>query len=120
MNNLSVVEIQDDMKQLEQIELPVFHHFADGCYARELHIKKGDALVGALHKTNHHFVVSKGKIMVRNGDESIILTAGYHGITQAGDKRFIYGLEDSIMTTFHVTDLTDVDEIGCKILGEEL
>lgn len=119
-NSMSVAEIQDEMKKLPQAECPVFHHFADGCYARELHIAKGVALVGALHKTCHHFVVSKGKIVVKNGNHNQVLKAGYHGITKSGDKRMIIGLEDSIMTTFHVTELTDPDEIGKVILGEEL
>ena len=117
---MNVVEIQEEMKQLPQVSLEVKHHFADGCYARELHIPKGAALVGALHKTNHHFILSKGKIMVKNKNYSQILTAPYHGYTLPGDKRLILGLEDSVFTTFHVTELTNVDEIGKKILGEEL
>jgi len=117
---MSVLDIQEDIKKLPQIVPDIEHHFADGCYAREMRVKKGTALVGALHKTNHHFVVSKGKIMVQNGNKSEILTAGYHGRTYPGDKRMIFALEDSVMTTFHVTDLTDINEIGRSILGEEL
>ena len=117
---MNVVQIQDEMKQLPQVQMTVGHYFSDGCYARELHIPKGVALAGALHKTNHHYILSKGKIMVHNGNNRSILEAPYHGETKVGDKRIILGLEDAIFTTFHVTDLTDVDEIGRQILGEEL
>ena len=117
---MNVIQMQEEMRQLPQVELRVGHYFSDGCYARELHIPKGIALAGALHKTNHHYILSKGKIMVRNGNDRRILEAPYQGETKIGDKRIILGLEDAIFTTFHVTDLTDVDEIGKLILGEEL
>lgn len=117
---MNAVQIQQEMKHLPQIDLRVNHHFSDGCYARELHIPKGVALAGALHKTNHHFILSKGAVMIMNGNDSQLLNAPYHGQTKIGDKRVILGLENSVLTTFHVTDLTDIDEIGKKILGEEL
>lgn len=120
MNDLSVVEMQEEMKQLPQVSLTTNHYFSDGCYARELHIPAGVMLAGALHKTNHHWVLSKGKIFVKNGNEKIVYEAPHHGQTYCGDKRIIYAFEDSVFTTFHVTDSTDIDEIGRTILGEEL
>ena len=117
---MNVVQIQDEMKQLPQVNLKVVHRFSDGCYARELHMKKGEALVGALHKTNHHWVLSSGKIMIRNNDHKEILEAPYHGETKAGDKRLMICIEDAVMTSFHVTKLTDVNEIAKSILGEEM
>jgi len=120
MNTMSVVDVQEDMKHLPQIDLEVRHHFADGCYARELIIPKGTALVGALHKTNHHFTVSKGCVVVNNGKSRKKLTAPYHGQTYAGEKKLIIALDDSVFTTYHVTNLTGVEEIGKQILGVEL
>lgn len=117
---MNVVQMQNEIKQLPQVQLRTEHYFSDGCYARELHMPAGVFLVGALHKTNHHFIVSKGKILVKNGNIDSILKAPYHGLTKSGDKRSIFAMEDSIMTTFHVTELTDVDAIGDLILGEEL
>lgn len=120
MNDMSVVEMEEEMKHLPQVALEVKHHFADGCYARELHIPKGVMLSGALHKTNHHWVLSKGKVLVKNKGEKTIYEAPYHGQTYSGDKRIIFAFEDSVFTTFHPTELTDVAEIESKILGEEL
>jgi hypothetical protein len=117
---VNVVEIQEEIKRLPQVDCEVEHHFCDGCYAREMRIPKDVVLAGALHKTNHHFVLSKGSVMIKNGNKSEILNAPHHGYTLPGDKRIILALEDSVMTTFHVTNLTDIDEIGRKILGEEL
>ena len=117
---MNVVEIQDEVGQLPQVMPEVVHHFADGCYAREARMKKGTLGVGALHKTKHHFVLSKGMVLVKNGNTDEIFQAPYHGITKAGDKRSIYAMEDSVWTTFHVTDLTNIDAIADLILGEEL
>ncbi len=120
MNDLSVVEMEEEMRHLPQIKLETIHRFSDGCYAKELRIPTGVMLSGALHKTNHHWVLSKGKIFVKNGNEKIIYEAPYHGQTYSGDKRIIFAFEDSVFTTFHVTDSTDIEEIGREILGEEL
>jgi len=117
---MNVVEMQHEVAQLPQSMPEVAHRFADGCYSRQVTMLKGTLGVGALHKTNHHFLLSKGMILVQNGNVGEILSAPYHEITRPGDKRSIFAMEDSVITTFHVTDLTDVDAIGDFILGEEL
>lgn len=117
---MNVVEMQHEVAQLPQSMPEVVHRFADGCYSRQVTMLKGTLGVGALHKTEHHFLLSKGTILVKNGNRDEILMAPHHEITQPGDKRSIYAIEDSVVTTFHVTDLTDVDAIGDLILGDEL
>lgn len=107
------------MLDLPQVDLHVEHHFADGCYARELHIPAGVALVGAIHKTNHHWVLSKGHVIVSGGEGDQEYIAPYHGITQPGEKRAFYAVEDSVWTTFHPTTLTDINEIEKEILQYE-
>lgn len=117
---MNVVGMQNEVALLPQVMPDVVHRFADGCYSREVTMLKGCLGVGALHKTNHHFILSKGKILVKNGNVDEILVAPHHSITRPGDKRSIFAMEDSVITTFHVTELTDVEAIGELILGEEL
>jgi len=117
---MNVLQVQDDIAHLPQIDLEVIHHFSPGMYARELRIPAGVMLAGALHRTSHLHVLSQGQIMVNNWNDVSLLTAPYTGETKAGDKRIITALEYSVFTTFHATDLTDVDEICKRILGEEL
>ena len=116
----SVVEIQRMLEELPQDACPVKHYFSDGAYAREIFLPKGILIAGALHKTNHMYVVSQGRLFVQTGSKKMIITAPYHGYTHKGDKRIIYAFEDSLFTTFHVTDLTDPDMIAKSILAEEL
>ena len=54
MNDLSVVEMEEEMRHLPQIKLETIHRFSAGCYAKELRIPTGVMLSGALPQTNHH------------------------------------------------------------------
>lgn len=114
-----ILKLQDLMLDQEQVELHVEHHFADGCYARELHIPAGVVLVGAIHKTNHHWILSKGRVVVSGGEGEQEYAAPYHGQTYPGEKRAIYAIEDTVWTTFHVTDKTDINDIEKDILQYE-
>jgi len=116
----NIFKVQEKMLAIPQAETFVTDHFADGLYARELLIPAGVCLVGALHKTNHIFVVSKGECyaVTHEGKEHIV--APYTGQTQPGMKRVIYAVTDTIWTTFHPTNETDVDKIAEQILEPEL
>jgi hypothetical protein len=104
----------------EQVDCDVLHDFSDGVYARTLMIKAGVCLVGARHKTNHFLCVSAGRgYMSVNGSENFYYEAPLLIETRKGTKRAITAIEDTIMTTFHKTDKTDVEEIGEDILEPE-
>lgn len=93
-------------------ETKLVHRFTPGLYIREIHIPKGTMGTTMIHKFEHPFVVSKGRLLVTSENEgSVVYEAPYCGITPPGTRRAIYADEDSILTTFHVTDLTDIDEI---------
>jgi len=115
-----ILKLQDLLLDQEQVEIEVRHHFADGCYARELHIPAGVVLVGAIHKTNHHWVISQGKCAISDeSGGSRVISAPYHGQTYPGDKRAIHAIEYTVMTTFHPTDKTDINEIENDIIQLE-
>ena len=102
----------------EQLEgFPLTHRFTPGMYIREIFMPAGAILTSKIHKTEHPFVVSKGrvKVLVENGEWQMI-EAPFTGITKAGTRRLLVVLEDTVWTTFHVTDMTDVEEIERTIL----
>lgn len=117
---MNMMQVQEDLRGLPQVIPRVEHRFCGGIYSRTLYIDAGVMLEGGLHVTHHPYVVSMGKILVMNGDESVIIQAPFQGETKPGDKRFIFAYEHSIFTTFHATDLTDIKEIERLVLGEEL
>ena len=76
-------------------------------------------LVGALHKTNHLFTISQGECVAVTHEGREEIKAPYMGQTHPGMKRVIYAITDTVWTTFHVTEETDVDKIAEQILEPE-
>lgn len=95
------------------------HDFCPGIYARTIFMPAGMICTSKTHRTQHFFVVSQGSCTVvdSHGTEQLI-TAPHLGITEPGTKRALHIHEDCIWTTFHRTDLTDVDEIEKEIMGD--
>ena len=95
------------------IELPLIHIFTPKLYGRIIHMRAGAILTSRTHKYEHQFVISQGCIQVINEltGEKQTFKAPYHGITKAGTRRALLALTDTMWHTFHVTNLTDPDEI---------
>ena len=102
----------------EDIEgFPVKHHFTPGLYCREIFMPAKSVVVSRVHKTEHPFVVSRGRCCVFNeSGEWTEINAPYFGITKPGTRRFLVMLEDTVWTTFHPTTKTDVREIELDII----
>jgi hypothetical protein len=115
----NIFKLQDFMLQQEQAETETIHHFSDGIYARELRIPAGVCIVGALHKTRHFMMVSKGRCSIATHEGSTVVEAPYMVETQPGIKRVVYAETDTVMITFHVTNETDIEKIAEQILVQE-
>ena len=110
MTPLDVLE--KEILRHPQVDCPLVHRFTDGMYIREIFMPAGTVVTTLTHKTNHPFVLTKGKLSVWNNGEVEHLEAPHVGITQPGARRLIIIHEDATWITFHVTDLTDPDEIA--------
>lgn len=106
-----VLHLEKMIQQQEQIDCPVTHHFAPNVYAREMFIPAGTVLTGAVHKTAHLSMLSKGKVRVITDDEAVDLIAPATVLSGVGAKRAIYAYEDAVWTTIHATTETDVDKL---------
>lgn len=97
------------------------HDFCPGLYARTIFMAANTIVISKIHKTQHFFVVAKGSCTVvdSHGNRKLI-AAPYLGVTMPGTERALHIHEDCIWTTFHVTDLTDPEEIGKQILADSL
>lgn len=104
------------MSQLPQIECPLVHVFTPGLYTRELTVPAGTFFTSKIHLTEHPFIVSKGTISVWVNGQVEFITAPFLGVTFPGTRRVFYTHEETVWTTFHPTDLTDVDEIEAQII----
>jgi hypothetical protein len=87
---------------MELIEIPITHLFCNNMYVRTMECKAGTILTSKIHKTEHPFCLSKGRISVMTEDgQWKELKAPYNGITKKGNRRIIMVHEDCTWTTFH-------------------
>jgi hypothetical protein len=93
------------------------HHFAPGCYAREIELPADSIVIGKIHRHAHVNVVSKGHVVVYTptGLEEIRAPATF--ISKPGTKRVVVALEDTVWTTIHVTNETDLEKIEAEIIA---
>ena len=97
----AVAKLQDAMGRLPQIEMVTRHHFCDGLYLRELEQPAMSVVVGKIHKREHYLIVLRGRIAIRQGEDTRTLEAGAIVKSEAGTKRAILAVEDSVYMTVH-------------------
>jgi hypothetical protein len=90
---------------------PLKHIFTPGLYCREIYMPAGVVIVSKMHKTEHVFIISKGKVLVVTENDKKFLQAPHTGITKPGTKRALYIVEDTIWTTVHPIESQDLEEI---------
>lgn len=99
---------------------PVQHHFAPGAYGREMTIPAGLVVVGKIHKHAHINVISKGRAQVFTEQDGVLeLAAPCTFVSSPGTKRVIHVLEETVWTTVHVTDKTDLAEIEREVIATD-
>lgn len=106
-----IERLEREIDQLPQIELPVRHYFSPGLYAREMFIPAGTVLTGKVHKTTHMNVISAGAITVWTEEGMKLITAPHTFVSYPGTKRAGLTHADTVWTTFHVTEETDLDKL---------
>lgn len=99
---------------------PVQHHFAPGAYGREMTIPAGLVVVGKIHKHAHINVISKGRVQVFTEQDGVLeLAAPCTFVSSPGTKRVMHVLEETVWTTVHVTDKTDLAEIEREVIATD-
>ena len=102
----------------EKAEAPVQHHFAPSIYAREMFIPQGCTIVGKIHKHSHINVISKGIIDVATEHGTIRYEAPITFVSEPLIKRVVHAVIDTIWTTIHATESTDLKEIERETIAE--
>lgn len=106
-----VAALEEAIQSQPQVDCPVKHHFAPGVYLREMTIPTGVLLTGAVHKTCHLSMLSKGHIYLVGDTGTTELKAPATVLSQPGTKRAIYAVEEAVWTTIHATDTVDLDAL---------
>jgi hypothetical protein len=96
-----VNRLEGEIQKLPQVEIPLVHYFAPGLYLREMQMPKFAVLTGAVHKTEHICILSKGHVQVVTDEGVLDLVAPATIHSMPGAKRAIVALEDSVWTNIH-------------------
>jgi hypothetical protein len=127
MNDLSIRDeifrkvdaLENSIQELPAVEIPVAHHFSKGVYAREIRIPKGTVLTGKIHKYANLNIMSQGDLSVLMEDGTVQrIKAPFTVVSPPGTRRVAYAHEDTIWTTIHGTDETDVDAIEMQFVAQ--
>ena len=98
-----------------QVEPEIIHHFAPGVYMREMRIKKGTILTGKIHKTEH-LCTMNGDIEIASQDGKGRFTGYLTFLSKPGVKRIGYAHEDTVFTTVHVIEGTDIPTLEAALV----
>lgn len=104
------------ISNLPSVEVGIKHVFEPGVYIRKMYLPAGAILTSKVHRTKHHFIISKGKILVYDGiHKAVILKASYDGTTMPGTRRMGVALEDVIWMNIHPTRIKPVNDSEASI-----
>lgn len=113
----AIDKLEQDMKQMPQIEIPVEHSFGPGFYARTITIPAGATLTGKVHSTEHIFMVIKGDITLVSEHAPLRRVQGpFQVVCQPGTKRVGYAHTDTVCTNIHITDETDLKALELLLI----
>lgn len=113
-----ILRLEEEMRQFEQIDLPLHHNFAPGTYARTCILPKGALIVGKIHKHAHQNIVSFGRVTVVTEFGRMEINGPHVFTSQPGTKRALYVHEETMWTTIHLTDETDLAKIEEEIIAK--
>jgi hypothetical protein len=114
-----ILLLQDALLMLPQSDFPLRHYYADGQYAREMFIGKNKLLVGKIHKHSHINILSMGECTVVTEFGIQRLKAPLTFVSPKMTKRAIFAHKDTLWTTVHVTDKTNLDEIEDEVIAKD-
>jgi hypothetical protein len=99
--------------------VPIEHYFMDGVYIREMRMKKGSAVIGAIHKHLHMCFLLTGRVTVVNEHDTIDHVAPCFIVSTPGIKRVLYAHEDSIWFNTHKnpSNTESVEELEKEIVA---
>jgi hypothetical protein len=112
-----IIRLERAIAKLPQFDCPLQHYFVDGLYVREIFIPKGCVLVGYIHMEPCITTISKGVIVIADGQDTKIFRAPLTFTCPPGSKKAGYALEDTIWADAYVNadNECDVDKLEARL-----
>lgn len=106
-----LANVEREMKERPQVEVPLKHTFSPGCYCREVVLKKGTLAMGKIHKFPCLTIIASGEVTVLSIDGPMRVKAPFTFVSSPGAKRLVYAHEETVWVTVQGTDETDIAKI---------
>ena len=110
----------DGQTILHSVNFPLKHTFADCIYVRQMDMKIGSAVIGAIHNHLHVWFLLSGHITVATEEESLEYIAPCYVLATPGSKRVIFAGEDYIFVNIHKNpnNIKDIEELELEIVSK--
>ena len=110
----------DGQTILHSVNFPLKHTFADGIYVRQMDMKIGSAVIGAIHNHLHVWFLLTGHLAVATEDSIEEFVAPCYVLATPGSKRVIYAMEESIFVNIHKNpnNIKDINELESEIVSK--
>tara|TARA_Y100000034_G_C6746711_1_gene331672 strand:+ start:38 stop:565 length:528 start_codon:yes stop_codon:yes gene_type:complete len=98
---------------------PLKHIFADQIYVRQMEMKQGLLIFGAIHKHLHVWFLLTGHLTIATGESVEDYEAPCYIVSKPGTQRILYANEDSIFVNIHKnpTNTEDIRELENEIVA---
>ena len=109
--------------QIERVDPPVDHDFADGVYVRTIYCKAGTTVITVKHKSQHvtHAISGRCRVYDEKGKYKEV-EGPAKWVTEAGTQRAVHCDTDVIWSTSHANplDIRDIDELEAYLFEDTL
>ncbi len=113
-----IQSLEDEWKELPQVDIPVKHHYAGGIYIREITIPADTALTGRIYLDDHFDIMVSGEIVVSSID-GIKHLSGFNLFPgNQGKKRAGYTITDTRWFTICCSPDTEIETITAASFDE--
>jgi len=112
-----ILALEEECRQMEQVDFPLTHTFAPGAYARTIQLFAGKLVIGKIHRHAHLNIVSNGHVTVVTEYGRMDIKGPHVFTSQPGTKRALYVHTDTVWTTIHLTDSQDLAQIEREIIA---
>ena len=118
MGQLTILDLQEKVGQMEQVSCPVEHLFAKGLYCRTIYLPAGSFVIGKRHKEETLNILLQGKLSVYKGEneEPETIEAPQLFVTQPNVKKVVFAHTGVLFANVHATEQTDVYEIEKEVI----
>lgn len=113
--------VERNLSEFDQVEIPLKHHFGGGIYAREILIPAGTIILGKRHRhSTLNFLVSGDlSLYMGEGVQSKRVSGPLLFESSPGARKLAYAHTDAIFINFHPTEETDLEIIEEKFIIPE-